>query len=682
MLTLRRCVRRHSYRIALTAVIFLAVALRFSGLDWGIASLRGFTVDGREIPFPTTGFHPDSDFLERATASLRDSPYPSDERDGERFLFSSYGPVFMYLHWAAAGAGGWLWDFEPFSTASVWDANATRLAGRAVSAATSVLCVWLTCVLAARCFGPGCGLLAALLLAATPMAVQAAHMSTVDGISALCAAWISLHAVQVSRKGATRDYLWAGVVVGVATATKLTGAFLAVPLVLGHILATRRERPSGAPLRQLGFAAADRRIWWAAGAALAVYLLLTPAAVFRFQDYFLTSVPGNIFHAIRVNRAGPDFSQRGTAYLMGAPAYLYHFFHIFPSALGWPLEIAAFAGMAYAFRRRSPGDIVVAGSALAYFLVVGQFYDKPVRYFVVIGPWLAVLAARLICGVAESGGGRRRIFVVACAVVVSGYTMVSAAALVGVYHSQDSRVSAAQWVQDNVPAGDVILLERGHNNLAGLISPSRYAHRIFDVEQAALYASNDSLGRNGDYLACFQQEHLSGANHIVISDDRLPLGRMRESARLYYSTLLDGSLGFNIVASFRMQPRFLGIPFDDSRADLNSRRYDHPATFVLGRSRSVALFSHRPDLARYLLRSPEDCLRVFSEAIRLRDYILFQRCLPASLKASFPDRLLHGLFQKFLAEPELVQRVGQPGTLVQENGIWRVRVQIDVEPEA
>ena len=663
-------------RWALAGILILAAALRFYGLDWGMASLRDFRLDGRALSFVESSFHPDSNLMEEATASLNASIYPAIEQNGETFLFSSYGPVFMYLHWGAAKAAGWMFGFTAFGTESVRDANATRLAGRAVSACAAVVCVWLVYALGRCCFGVYVGLLGGFLLAVTPMAIQAAHMATVDGLLSVYAAWVCLLALYIFRGGRLRHYAWAGVAVGAAVATKLNGAFLFFPVGLAHLLLIVQSSKGRGILRTLWAVAADRRIWSAAAIVVATYALLTPSAVFRFQDYFFARFTGSIFHDFGVNLLESDRVQRGSTYLIGAPSYLYHLTHVFPGGLGWPLEAAAVVGCLYPLYRRRPEGLILAGAALVYFLIFGRFFDKPIRYFVIMGPWFAVLAAHvLLAGMRRTRRNIRTLSLVATA-GVCGYTAIYATAFAAIYRMPDSRVEATRWIQDHVPEGAAILMERGHNNMSHLTSQMRYRQAMMDIEQDIRHAANNDLAANGDYLACLEREHLADADYILLSDDRMPLARMFPVAESYYRALFDGTLGFEPVQTFRMRPGLLRLVLDDSRTDLNGRRYDHPATFILCASGDPTLYSERPHLMVYHLRTRAECLEVFKKAMRLKDFLLFKRCLPRRLKASFPDQILLSLYYKFLREPELVQRLNHPGVFVQEDGEWRVDIEL------
>jgi 4-amino-4-deoxy-L-arabinose transferase-like glycosyltransferase len=663
----------------LIGILILGAVLYTYGLDWGIRSLRDFQVDGRQLSFAESGFHPDSNSLELATASLSKSIYPSIEQDGKTYLFSSYGPVYMYLAWGSAQVAGALLGFVPFGE-TVGDADATRIVGRAVSAAAGVVAIYLTFLLGLRAYGRTVGLLAALLLAVMPMAIQAAHFATVDGLLATGAVWICLQALGIDGEARSRDYILAGIAVGVTVAVKLNGALLASAIAIAHLqrgLAT--EDPIGQRLRGLVL---NRHIWITAGCALAAYVILTPAAVFRFSDYFLTEFYGNIFHDVWVNIADleggrEDLFQRGSLYLQGAPAYLYHFTHVLPMGIGWLLEATVVLGIFWAMYRHGRADLLLAGTVLVYSLVVGAFYDKPIRYFVVMGPLFAVLAARLLSDFGSLKGHAFRKAGLALTAIVCAHTAALGFGMASVYTGADARVEAARWLVKNAPTGSRVLVERGHNSLVSLLAGSGLVRYSMDVESEINSSRKAALVESGDYVARLYSEYLAPMDYLLISDDRMPMRRASRVAEEYYDLLFGGALGHELVASFELRPSVLGLEIDDSQSDLNLRRYDHPAAYVFRRTGAPRLFTERPDLAIYGFKTWQDCLAVLHRALEYDSRRIFQMVLPMELKKTLTPASIQEAFGQFKSNPDLLRIVSQTKTFIKEDGTVRLNLAIE-----
>lgn len=130
---------------------------------------------------------------------------------------------------------------------------------RACSALLATAAVVAMATWGSRLLGWPIGLLAAALLALSPWAITHAHYITVDGPAA-CFALLAILAIlqllpashithDVSRithhashtSGSWRNYLLAGLLVGLATGTKYQNALVVVPFILAHILLWQRD---------------------------------------------------------------------------------------------------------------------------------------------------------------------------------------------------------------------------------------------------------------------------------------------------------------------------------------------------------------------------------------------------------------------------------------------------------
>ena len=190
------------------------------------------------------------------------------------------GLVFYLLAPAVAAAGG--------------SGPAAYLFARAVVAAFGVLSVALAFALGRRLAGDHAGLVAALLLAVSPIAVSVAHMVRPDVILGTMS--LLALAAFLALDGSWRRDALAGGALGAAAAVKFTGGLLVPAYLLARTLlpgpASRR------PLRLLGGVAA------AGASALATFLVFTPYAVLH-APAFLSGVGVQVGHHYR-EEASPD----------------------------------------------------------------------------------------------------------------------------------------------------------------------------------------------------------------------------------------------------------------------------------------------------------------------------------------------------------------------------------------
>ncbi len=108
--------------------------------------------------------------------------------------------------------------------------------------------MWLLYATGARLFGRGVGLLAAAIEAVAFLPVFYAHLALNDAPTLAPVTLSLLGSAGVLRKGRLRDYLLAGVGLGLACASKYTAGIVLVPLVA----ATAARYLDSAPIARLG----------------------------------------------------------------------------------------------------------------------------------------------------------------------------------------------------------------------------------------------------------------------------------------------------------------------------------------------------------------------------------------------------------------------------------------------
>src|SRR5581483_12234151 len=102
---------------------------------------------------------------------------------------------------------------------------------RVAAAVLGTLALWFTYIAGARLFGRAAGLLAAAIEAVAFLPVFYAHLALND-VPTLAPLTLSLlGSAGVLQKGRRRDYLLAGIGLGLACATKYTAGIALVPLI-------------------------------------------------------------------------------------------------------------------------------------------------------------------------------------------------------------------------------------------------------------------------------------------------------------------------------------------------------------------------------------------------------------------------------------------------------------------
>ena len=339
-----------------------------------------------------------------------------------------------------------LWFGGPDAVRRAYVANPTEVfvVARVVAAVLGTLAVWLTYLAGERLFNRTAALLGAAVFGLAFLPIFYSHLALND-VPALAPVALSLYGVAgVLRNGARRDYVIAGVGIGLAAATKYTGAITAVCLVAAAIC----DGVGGAPLKAL------RRVLLALACAVLAFIAANPYSVLDWTA----------FHAgVTTQQAlagGSDPEKLGTTAASGTAFYVW----TFTWGLGWAPAIAALAGSAMlVVRRRLALALVLLPAPIAFIVFMG---DQQ-RYF---GRWLMPVFGiiALLAGYGAVEAARwliraRRMPVVlaagAVAVVMLGQSLATAIHNDGVLSNADTRNVTRAWMVRHVPAGAKVVVE-------------------------------------------------------------------------------------------------------------------------------------------------------------------------------------------------------------------------------
>ena len=165
-------------------------------------------------------------------------------------------------------------NVHQFAAAAYADPALLFIPSRLAMAVIAVGCVWLTYRVGRILFGEATGLVAAALLAVNPLHIAWSQVVRTDIHASLFMLASLLFATRIAKVGRPRDYLFAGLFIGVAMATKwpsATGFVAVIGACAFRIAEDRRDAPR--QLRFLGLA------------AVAVIVGLFLASPFIFLDW-------------------------------------------------------------------------------------------------------------------------------------------------------------------------------------------------------------------------------------------------------------------------------------------------------------------------------------------------------------------------------------------------------------
>ncbi|RME38283.1 MAG: hypothetical protein D6793_02990 [Thermoflexia bacterium] len=346
-----------------------------------------------------------------------------------------------------------------------------------------------------------------------------------------------LGAIQLAETGENRWALWAGAWAGLALGCKASAALLAFPLTMACIVEASPE---------------NRRRWGAAmaGTALAAFALTNPFALLR---------PADFWASLRTQAA----LVRGEALVpytlqyRGTPPYLYPILQQMAWGMGPVLALTSFGGMLAAGARalRTPpsrAEWVVLSWALPFFAFTGALFVKFPRYWLPLGPTLALYSARGIVRL-----GRRRLFPatgVALASILPAWAI--SGALVASYRLPHPWVMASQWLREHLPPGSRIAVEAWDHPLP--LDSTGYdllVLPVFDPETSEKRAVMERILAEADALVIASHR---GYGALARWPDRFPW------TVAYYRRLFSGALGFTPAACFRRPLLLSGLPLTDN----------------------------------------------------------------------------------------------------------------------
>ena len=581
--------RRALSSAGIFAVIALALGLRLYGLNWD----QGFSYtphpDERAILAKVVEISP-------PTLGELGSLFDADESPWNPRWFP-YGSFPLYLLKGvqliySLGPGEALTDL--------------RLAGRVISALADVVTVAMIYVLGGRIYGRRVGLLASALVALAVIHIQLSHFFAVDTLLALITVVAAYFMYRVAKEGRLRDSILAGACIGLGLATKMSLAPIYAALLVAHMMYAFSMAGDAGPANRSfddRWPGALRGLAAAVGVSLAVIFIVQPYTFLDWSTFY-----GDIIEQSEMVRRVRDYPY--TRQYFDTTPYWYHVRQLATWSLGWPLGFVAWAGLLYVSVRGTRLNValaylavgwglpiaillfstsifaIVGASAVAvaallatlpfrsnssrmdvlllswvtpYFLIIGAYEVKFLRYLIPITPFLLLFGSRALWALWDRSGvgvsrPLLRPLVAAVVVLVLGVTGYYALSYMAIYRQEHTAVRASQWITENVPRGSVILKEHWEEGLPNL---SQYEIRELplydeDTPQKLRLLANELA--EADYQVFF-------SNRLYGTIPRLP-ERYPSSAE-YYRLMFSGRLGYELVDFQTAYPELLGVRLVD-----------------------------------------------------------------------------------------------------------------------
>ena len=415
--------RETGHRALLCAILLVAAAVRLYGINFGLPSLN----DPDEPLFVMLAI----DMLRHHTLNPHWFGHPGTITLYSLALTLALTGAFYLATGQAVGLKGLI-------AAAYSNPGLFFLPARVMIAACGVLCVWLTWRLGRKLGGPAVGLTAAALLAVNAIHVEQSQIIRTDIQAGVFMLLCALSSGEVLRRGWRRDYVLAGLFAGLACAVKWPAALIFISPLSATFYHVRDYRNVLVPLFLLGFSA---------------FAGLVIASPYLLIDY----------HTVIV-----DLTAEGRPYHPGGTGtgflgnFLWYLDHPLLSSLGVLGLVLAIVGLVWRVRRDPAWAVAVLPGVLVFFVLLCAQSLRWDRWLVPFLPFLAIAAARALCGLGELAVGKfgrnaRWAMPVALVVVMVPMLLVTRARAIERQH--DTRQMASGWILAHAPPGSSVLVE-------------------------------------------------------------------------------------------------------------------------------------------------------------------------------------------------------------------------------
>lgn len=325
-------------------------------------------------------------------------------------------------------------------------------------------------------------------------------------------------------------------------------------------------------------------------------LALAIAIFFLTQPYVLVDWQTFVDHTIREAQiARGTLEVPYTLQYVGTWPFLYSMWQTALWGLALPVGLIAWGGLAVVllrWLRHGPWtDALLLAWAGPYFVFIGLFHTRYLRYMLPLVPVLCILAIGLLGDFA-----RRRVFVTRRWLFVAGYWLLGilvlgyALVFCNIYAGSHSWITASAWIYQEAPAGSTLAVEGWDVALPLPLEVDGRPRRIeeYNVRTLPLYDEPDDAAKWRGVAA-----DLADSDYLIVASRRLygSIPRLPDrypTTSFYYEQLFAGGLGFELAGEFTRGPTWLNPrlpPLADAapallRPDESFVVYDHPRALI------------------------------------------------------------------------------------------------------
>lgn len=530
--------------IFLLFFVVLGGYFRFYNLNWD----NGYT------------FHPDERNIDAAVSRIN----LFDSLDPE---FFAYGGLPVYLYRATAQPISIFLEDESW----IHDWGKINQIGRFYSALFSTVSLFIIFLLSKKLFGERTAFIALALSTFTPSFIQTAHFGVTESLITLIGVSICLATLKTLELPKYRQFIKIGLLLGIAVAAKTSAlSFFIMPATL--TTTSLLKKPI---LSKQSFSAIKKTVVLAI-VALVVFTLLSPYTFLNWEKFSesMRYESGVVFGTLQVPY---------TLQFQGTTSYIYQIknmlFQAGPSVIFSLIAMVVLLGKT--IKEKNRFLIIFLSFPIVYFVYVGSWYTKFIRYMVPVLPFFIISAAYLFNLIYT----KQKLIGIFTIIVTVTFSIFWGLAFFSIYQRPQTRIVASSWVYQYIPRGSKILTEHWDDGLPVNIENLSSKRSDYDIEQLTIYEPDNQEKIN------YYAEKLSQADYIIINSKRLygTLINLPEQYPItshYYTQLFDGRLGYTKVGQFTSYPSIFNIQIVDDDAEETFQVYDHPKVIIFKNSQN------------------------------------------------------------------------------------------------
>ncbi|MDQ6807567.1 MAG: hypothetical protein M3065_22035, partial [Actinomycetota bacterium] len=245
----------------------------------------------------------------------------------------------------------------------------------------------------------------------------------------------------VLRHGRLRDYLIAGIGIGLAAATKYTGGITLLCLIAAAVCNAAGDEHRHVP----------RRLAGGLGIALVAFLLANPYALLDFSSFI---------QGVKQQASETDAAKLGSSPVGGIDYYLW----TFTWGIGWAPAVASVVGaVLLVLRRRFTLALVLIPAPIIFLIFMGEQARYFGRWLMPIMPIVAILAGyaavELIRFISRARVVRPAFAAALVAVLLLAQSVTAVVHNDEVLSRPDTINATRAWMVNHIPAGAKIVVE-------------------------------------------------------------------------------------------------------------------------------------------------------------------------------------------------------------------------------